>query len=164
MESLLARFGKYPVAVEVRHDSWNNEGILRYFAEKGVAFCNIDQPKLGKSIAQTEYVTSGIGYVRLHGRNYDQWFEHERCEDRYNYLYTEKELAGWKEEVERVAKKAGVTFVVANNHFQGKAAVNALELKHMINAKPVQAPATLVRHYPELESIVEAEEQSFKLA
>lgn len=164
LESLLARFKEYPIAIEVRHDSWNNEGILRYFAESGVAFCNIDQPKLGKAIAPTEYVTSGIAYVRLHGRNYDQWFEHERSEDRYNYLYTVKELAGWKDKIERVAKKAGVTFVVANNHFQGKAAVNALELKHMITEKPVQAPPTLVRHYPQLQSIVEPEEQSFKLA
>ncbi len=164
LESLLARFREYPAAVEVRHDSWNSEAILRYFAERGVAFCNIDQPKLGKAIAPTEYVTSGIAYVRLHGRNYDQWFEHERSEDRYNYLYTRKELAGWKDKIERVAKKASVTFVVANNHFEGKAVVNALELKHMITERPVQAPATLVRHYPELASIVEPEEQSFKLA
>ncbi len=52
LESLLARFKEYPAAVEVRHDSWNNEAILRYFAEQGVAFCNIDQPKLGKAIAR----------------------------------------------------------------------------------------------------------------
>jgi len=165
LESLLARFAEYPISVEVRHDSWNNEGILRYFAEKGVAFCNIDQPKLGKSIRPTEYVTAGIAYIRLHGRNYDQWFEHERREDRYNYLYTEKELAGWKEKVERVAAKAAVTFVVANNHFEGKAVVNALELKHMITQKPVQAPEILVRHYPELQKIVgPQDEPAFRLA
>ena len=164
LDSLLMRFKEYPIAVEVRHDTWNNEDLLAHFAEKGVAFCNIDQPKLGKSIRPTEHVTSGIAYVRLHGRNYDQWFEHEKSEDRYNYLYTEKELGGWKEKIDRVAKKAKVTFVVANNHFEGKAAVNALELKHMITEKPVQAPATLVRKYPELESIVEPESESFKLA
>ncbi len=164
LDSLLMRFRQYPIAVEIRHDTWNNQEILSYFAEKGVAFCNIDQPKLGKSIRPTEHVTSGIGYVRLHGRNYDQWFEHERSEDRYNYLYTAKELGGWKEKIDRVAKKADVTFVVANNHFQGKAAVNALELKHMITEKPVQAPVTLVRKYPELESITEPESESFKLA
>ncbi len=164
LDSLLMRFKEYPIAVEVRHDTWNSEDVLAHFVEKGVAFCNIDQPKLGKSIHPTEHVTSGIGYVRLHGRNYDQWFEHEKCEDRYNYLYTAKELGGWKEKIDRVAKKAKVTFVVANNHFQGKATVNALELKHMVTEKPVQAPATLVRKYPELESIVEPESESFKLA
>jgi uncharacterized protein YecE (DUF72 family) len=161
LEVLLQKFQEYPMVVEVRHDSWNKENILGYFAEKGVAFCNIDQPRIGKSITRTEHVTSSIGYVRLHGRNYDQWFEHERCEDRYNYLYTGQQLAGWKDKVENIAGKTKVTFVVANNHFQGKAAVNALQLKHMITGQLVKAPETLVRSYPELEAIVAPE--SFEL-
>jgi uncharacterized protein YecE (DUF72 family) len=156
LDGLLARFKRYPLAVEVRHSSWNNEGILRYFGQKGVSFVNIDQPRLGKSLTGTEHVTSPVAYVRLHGRNYDQWFESDRCEDRYNYLYTEKELAGWKSRIENVAGKSEVTFVVANNHFQGKAAVNALQLKHLITGRPVQAPEILVRQYPdELEPIIE---------
>jgi uncharacterized protein YecE (DUF72 family) len=154
LESLLPRFQEYPRAVEVRHSSWNNEGILRYFSEKGISFVNIDQPRLGKSLSGTEHVTSGVAYVRLHGRNYDQWFESERSEDRYNYLYNERELAGWKQKIEKVAEEAKVTFVVTNNHFEGKAAVNALQLRHLITGKPVPAPEILVRHYPaELESI-----------
>ena len=63
LEELLQRFREYPQVVEVRHSSWNNEGILRYFAQKGVAFCNIDQPKLGKSLAPTEHVTAPLAYV-----------------------------------------------------------------------------------------------------
>lgn len=161
LDMLLQKFREYPLVVEVRHDSWNNENILRYFAERGVAFCNVDQPRLGKSLRPTEHVTSAIGYVRLHGRNYDQWFEHEKSEDRYNYLYTTRELEGWKDKIENVARKADVTFVVANNHFQGKAAVNALELKHMITNRPVKAPEVLVQRYPELESIIEP--QAFEL-
>ena len=57
LEPVLEKFKQYPLVVEVRHNSWTNEGTLRYFAEKGVAFCNIDQPKLGKAIAPTEHVT-----------------------------------------------------------------------------------------------------------
>ena len=49
-----------------------------------------------------------------------------------------------------------VTFVVANNHFQGKAAVNALQLKHLITGIPVRAPEQLVHRYPELEKIATA--------
>ncbi len=155
LDALIAKFHQYPLAVEVRHASWANEGTLRYFAEKGVAFCNIDQPRLGKSIGPSEHVTAPLAYVRLHGRNNDQWFEAERPHDRYNYLYSEQELQPWKTRIEDVAKKAEVTFVVANNHFEGKAAVNALQLKSMIAGRPVQAPEVLVRHYPELEKIME---------
>jgi len=150
---LLQRFEMYPRVIEVRHASWNNQEILRAFAEKGVSFCNIDQPLLGRAIAPTTHATAPIGYVRLHGRNYEQWFEHEAPHDRYNYLYSENELAKWKPRIEEIARKTEVTFVVANNHFQGKAAVNGLQLKHMLTGRKVLAPETLVERYPELRAI-----------
>ncbi len=155
LEGLIARFHEYPLVVEVRHSSWNNEGVLLYFREKGVAFCNIDQPLLGRAIGATDHVTSQVAYIRLHGRNYDQWFEADRCEDRYNYLYSEKELAPWKEKIQAVANRADKIFVVANNHFEGKALVNALELKHSRTGRKVRAPEILVEHYPVLKDITE---------
>jgi len=155
LTDLLGRFRQYPRVVEIRHASWNNEGTLRYFAEKGAAFCNIDQPLLGRALTPTEYVTSDIGYVRLHGRNYDQWFEAERPHDRYDYLYQEGELAGWKHKIENVAAKAKTTFVVTNNHFQGKAVVNGLELKHLLTGEKVRAPEPLALHYPRLRNILQ---------
>jgi uncharacterized protein YecE (DUF72 family) len=155
LESLLRQFIEFPRVVEVRHESWDRPETLSYFTEKNVAFCNIDQPLIGRSLEATEHVTSPVGYVRLHGRNYDQWFEAERGEDRYNYLYSEAELAGWKEKIERIAHKAEVTYVVANNHFEAKAGVNALQLKHMLRGKRVRATEALLRHYPELKSIAD---------
>ena len=92
--------------IEVRHDSWDNPETIRYFIEKNVAFCNIDQPLIGRSLEPTEHVTSPVGYVRLHGRNYDQWFDADTGADRYNYLYNEAELAGWKDKIVRIAAKA----------------------------------------------------------
>lgn len=155
LELLIRQLREYPLAVEVRHASWQNAGTLRYFFEKGVAFCNIDQPQLGQAVKPSDEVTSNIGYVRLHGRRYDQWFEPEKSSDRYDYLYTAEELQGWKGKIESVAKKAEVTFVVANNHFQGKAPANALELRSMITAEKVKAPETLVKAYPRLAAIAD---------
>ena len=154
LDAVIGKFKEYPLVVEVRHSSWNNEGILRYFAEKGVAFCNIDQPKLGQSLHPTEHVTSTVGYVRLHGRNYREWFDSDNRDDRYNYLYTKDELEGWKERITRIAEKAEKTYAVANNHFRGQAAVNAIQLKRLLgqNAK---APDVLVRQYPELKDFAE---------
>jgi len=155
LENLLRQFIEFPRVVEVRHASWDNAETIAYFTQKNVAFCNIDQPRLGHSLEPTEHVTSPVGYVRLHGRNYDQWFEAERGEDRYNYLYSDAELAGWKDKIERIAHKADVTYVVANNHFEGKAGVNALQLKHMLTGQRVNAPEPLLRHYPELKNIAD---------
>ena len=155
LETLLRQFIEYPRVVEVRHASWNNLETIRDFEQHGVSFCNIDQPLIGRSLEATEHVTAPAGYVRLHGRNYDQWFEAEKGEDRYNYLYSEAELAGWKDKIERMAHKAEVTYVVANNHFEAKAGVNALQLKHMLTGQRVKAPQPLLKHYPELKSIAD---------
>lgn len=159
LDSLLARFHEYPRVVEVRHSSWNNEGTLRYFAQKGVAFCNIDQPRLGQAIGPTTHVTAPIGYVRLHGRNYEQWFDHEQAHERYDYLYKRDELERWKVRIEQVAAKAEKTYVVANNHFEGKAVVNSIQLKHLLG-QPARAPETLVKRYFELREVAEVVPES----
>ena len=155
LENLLRDFIEYPRAVEVRHSTWNNPETIVYFSERNVSFVNIDQPQIGRSLEPTSHVTSAIGYVRLHGRNYDQWFEAENCADRYNYLYKPNELAGWKERVENIAQQAKITFVVTNNHFEGKAGVNALQLKHMLTGHRVIAPDALLEHYPQLKAIAD---------
>jgi len=155
LETLLRQFIEYPRAVEVRHSTWNNPETITYFAERNVSFCNIDQPQIGRSLEPTSHVTSAIGYVRLHGRNYDQWFEADKSADRYNYLYKTSELTGWKERIDQIAEKAKVTFVVTNNHFEGKAGVNALQLKHMLTGRRVLAPEPLLDRYPELKRIAD---------
>jgi len=155
LDGLIEKFKQFPLVVEVRHNSWTNQGTLRYFAEKGVAFCNIDQPQLGKALGPSEHVTAPLAYVRLHGRNYDQWFDSDSRDDRYNYLYTGTELEGWKLRIGAIAAKAQKTFVVTNNHFEGKAAVNALQLKHMLTGSAVKVPDTLLKKYWELGDIAE---------
>lgn len=158
LDAMLDKFGCYPLVVEVRHNSWTNEGTLRYFAQKGAAFCNIDQPLLGKAVVPSEQVTSPVGYVRLHGRNYEQWFDSDSGSDRYNYLYTQPELQAWKNRIDAIAAKAQNTFVVTNNHFEGKAAVNALQLKSMLTGRSVRVPATLRNRYWELGEIASQDE------
>jgi uncharacterized protein YecE (DUF72 family) len=113
-------------------------------------------------------VTSTIGYVRLHGRNYENWFADQGSadqnsgsdnrNDRYNYLYNYRELTGWKEKIESIAERAHTTYVITNNHFESKAGVNALELKAMLSGKRVLAPPTLIEKYPELRNIADAAE------
>ncbi len=155
LEQLLRQFIEYPRVVEVRHGSWNNPETLAQFASMGVGFCNIDQPQIGRSLAPTEHVTAPIAYVRLHGRNYDQWFDCDNRNDRYNYLYTSPELQEWKEKIEVVAQKAEKTYVVTNNHFEARAGVNALQIKSMLTGKRVQAPESLLRRYPELKQMAD---------
>jgi uncharacterized protein YecE (DUF72 family) len=160
LDRLLRQFIEYPCVVEVRDSSWNNAQTLAAFTQKNVGFCNIDQPVLGQSLAPTEHVTGAVGYVRLHGRNYEQWFDSDNRNDRYNYLYNERELAGWKARIESVAQRAQTTFVITNNHFESKAGVNALELKAMIRGRRVPAPPALIQKYPELKKFADPAEDA----
>lgn len=153
VEQLVERFRSYPLVLEIRHASWNEPEVLSWLQSLQVGLCNIDQPLLGRALRPSSYATSVVGYIRLHGRNYKQWFAETNVRDRYDYLYSTEELSKWKDRALEVAAKAENTYVVANNHNLGKAAVNALELIAMIEARKVQAPPTLVSHYPELKPL-----------
>jgi len=155
LEKLIQRFRQYRLVVEVRHSTWDEASVLAQFASQNVGFCNIDQPWLGEAVRPTDHLTAPVAYVRLHGRNYRDWFQSDNRDDRYNYLYTPKQLEPWKEKIERLGAKAERTFAITNNHFKGKAAVNALELKQMLTGKKVKAPAALIEHYPELGAFAE---------
>jgi uncharacterized protein YecE (DUF72 family) len=154
VEALAKHFCEYPLVLEVRHASWDNADVLQWLRALGLGLCNIDQPLLGRAIQPGTAVTSSVGYIRLHGRNYEQWFAEEtNARDRYDYLYSQKELGQWKQRAEEVAVKTKKTFVVANNHNAGKAAVNALQLISLLTSHKVQVPLPLIERYAELKRI-----------
>jgi uncharacterized protein YecE (DUF72 family) len=159
LNDLLARFGDYPLVVELRHGSWNHEEVYALLRERGVGFCNIDQPLIGRSMIPSERATAPIGYVRLHGRRYDTWFSDDPTippEERYNYLYSEAELAPWVARIRTLVRHSRSTFVITNNHFQGKAVVNALQLLHLITGTRLHVPEPLRHHFPQLDAIADA--------
>jgi uncharacterized protein YecE (DUF72 family) len=148
---LINRFRDYPLIVEVRHASWNNPTVYEQLEALEVGICNIDQPIFKKSIRPSALTTSTLGYVRLHGRNYQNWFREQAVRDeRYNYLYSPDELEPWIVRVKEVAKQVKETYVITNNHFLGKAVVNALEIKSTIEERRVPAPLPLFEKYPQL--------------
>jgi uncharacterized protein YecE (DUF72 family) len=156
LDGVLKRFADYPLVMEVRHATWNVPEVFELLRERGAGFCNIDQPVIGKSLEPSALATGKVGYVRLHGRRYDTWFSDDPAipgHERYNYLYSEEELRPWAARVEKVADAARDVYVITNNHYQGKGAVNALQLINMLTKKKVKVPEPLREKYPELEKI-----------
>ena len=142
--------------MEVRHATWNDPEVFALLREHHAAICNIDQPVIGRSLEPSEEITASIGYVRLHGRRYDTWFSDDPkipAHERYNYLYSAAELAPWARRIQSVGERTRNTFVITNNHYLGKAVVNALELISMLKSSKVQVPDPLRLRYPELEAI-----------
>lgn len=157
IRALAVRFREYPLVLEIRHASWNNEGIVESLSELEIGLCNIDQPLLGRALKPTAHATSLVGYIRLHGRNYKTWFrENVQSHERYDYLYPVSELDPWVDRIKAVSSQATDTYVVANNHYLGKATVNAIELTSILRGQPVKAPAPILEHYSELKEFATA--------
>ena len=161
LSNLFSHFNDYPKAVEFRHASWNNREILKFLTDEQVAFTNIDQPVIGKSLSRTLYYTAQLAYFRYHGRNRANWFSENAGRDqRYDYLYDETELADFKAEILRIQQHVHSVYVIFNNHFQGQAVVNALQLANMLTGQMFTLPSSLCQRYPVLESISDSSGQN----
>ena len=152
LAELLATFEQYPRVVEVRHASWNVREFHEWLSARGVGFVNVDQPQASNSIAP---VTTAVhtGYVRVHGRNYSDWFRQGAGRDaRYNYTYAQQELESWAERTDRIASNpaAEKVDVIFNNHYKAKAVVNAIQFKHLLTGDRQPAPPMLFSHYSDV--------------
>jgi uncharacterized protein YecE (DUF72 family) len=147
LEKLFKAFAKYPQALEVRHSTFQNDEFYRFLDDHGVSWVNVDQPLFDNSVKPAETMTGPLAYVRFHGRNYEKWFAHEEAWERYDYLYSEKELAPWVERIGKMAREKE-TYVITNNHFRGQAIVNAGELKDALGQEG-GVPPQLKEVYPD---------------
>ena len=161
LTQLAERFKDYSLVVELRHESWNNPRIMQTLEDLGVGLCDIDQPLFANSIKPSAEVTSSIGYIRLHGRNYQNWFREEaNVVERYDYLYSRDELEPWVNRIKEVAQKAKQTFVITNNHARGQSLANAFEIMAQLEEERVPGPAKLIETYPRLIESVEPDDKS----
>ena len=142
--------------VEVRHASWAQPEALDALRSVG-GYCNIDQPRLRNCLGPTQHVFGSSAYVRLHGRNAQNWFaDGVPAYERYNYLYDEAELREWVQRLDAICEQANNVFAFANNHYKGQGPANALELRALLEDAKVAVPEELIRTYPRLEKIARA--------
>lgn len=141
LSELTDAFQSLPIAVEFRHYSWYHPQVLKGLQQRGIAFCNIDQPIVSPTcLPPTEVVTADFAYVRFHGRNSIHWFsESSNRDERYNYLYSDEELDPWVERIQRMRMKTKRIFILMNNHFAGKALINAVQLRKKLGY-PIDTP------------------------
>jgi uncharacterized protein YecE (DUF72 family) len=158
LEWLLARFRDYQVALELRHRSWSDqpEDTLRLLDAFGAAWTQIDEPKFRFSIRQDLLPNvRTFYYLRLHGRNAAQWWNHEQSEDRYNYLYSAAELQPIAQAARQASREVKKAYLYANNHFSAKSVANAAILKHDLGQPlPGEYPPEFVDRYPDLKGLV----------
>jgi uncharacterized protein YecE (DUF72 family) len=139
--------------VEFRHRSWledeNREETLSFLERLGATHVIVDAPKTeAKNLVPTVLaLTSPTLYVRFHGRNAATWNKRGgSAAERFDYLYSEEELAEWVEPLRELAGQADSAFAFFNNNASSpdgsggrvaQAAFNALQLQRLLAGSAV---------------------------
>jgi len=144
LSGIIKKFGQYRLAVELRHKSWSDdENTTKLLRGNNVSWVKIDEPKFKSSVAEDVPITSDMAYFRFHGRNAEMWWKGD-TETRYNYLYSSEEIKELTEKVKSTAQRTELVFAFFNNHWQGYAPRNAVDMMKKLQLPfkglPIQIP------------------------
>ena len=159
LERIRAHFGDMTnLTLELRHVSWQSPEALSFLKTLGVTVANLDYPVARNSFSLQHCEVGAHAYLRLHGRNRNAWFSKGTGRDeKYDYLYTDREMDGIIDRILEMKAKADVLVVVWNNHYRGKAVANACQARARLSGDRVEVPDLLVNAYPELEEVAKPE-------
>lgn len=121
----------FPLFVEFRHDSWLEGETINFMKDENISNVSVDGPQLRGLLPPELKVTGDTAYVRLHGRNAEQWWGGGPL--RYDYIYKNDELSEWKDKLERLKSEVRKTFIFFNNCHLGQAVKNARDMIHMLD-------------------------------
>jgi uncharacterized protein YecE (DUF72 family) len=150
LSKVFGHLSEFPLVLEVRHSGWDLDPFYDFLRASKVAFCNVDQPVIGQSIKPGTQATARLGYFRMHGRNYQNWFKEDAGRDaRYDYLYTKEEIRELSGQIRKVKQSTEETYAITNNHFRGQALVNAVEILEELDGVRPEVPPLLSAAYPD---------------
>ncbi|MFP4416934.1 MAG: DUF72 domain-containing protein [Chitinispirillaceae bacterium] len=132
LERVCGAFEGLPVVIEFRNGEWMRESVYAGLKKREVGLVNVDEPDLPGLIRPGSVVTADLGYVRFHGRNSKNWWSGDNV-SRYDYLYSEDELAQWIPRIRKMMERCRVVMIAFNNHSKGQAVQNARMLKALID-------------------------------
>ena len=127
----------FQLAVEFGHGSWLQDSyrnkVFDFLERNGITYVVPDEIQYGNLSTAPffPHITTETAYVRLHGRS-ENWLKkgiHPAL--RYDYLYSEEEIAELLLPILKLEEKAKITFVIFNNK-DGAATQNALMMSTML--------------------------------
>ncbi|MGC5324764.1 DUF72 domain-containing protein [Brevibacillus sp. SYSU BS000544] len=135
-------FSRYPVAVELRHQSWFEESLrdktLAFLREVGAIHVVCDEPQIGTGCVPivAETTSSKLSLVRFHGRNKAGWRDPGQGQNwrdvRYLYRYSQEELMEWTPYIKKLASESQEVCILFNNNSGGDAADNAAQFMKLL--------------------------------
>jgi uncharacterized protein YecE (DUF72 family) len=117
------QLGGDEMLVEFRHASWlddeHRDETLAFLERRHMTYVIVDAPRMeARNVSPTVVATtSETAYVRFHGRNAETWNKRVRsAAERFDYLYSDEELAEWVEPLAELAGKAESVYAMFNNN------------------------------------------------
>jgi uncharacterized protein YecE (DUF72 family) len=136
--SCAERLAPRQACVEFRNATWmtpdRRPQTLDFLAAHDLPYVCVDMPQgYPSSIPPVLAATSpDLAVIRLHGRS-EKWASKD-IQERFDYRYSEEELAGWATRVRALARDAEVTHVLFNNTYRGYGQLNAQQLAALLAA------------------------------
>lgn len=146
----LGEFTDYPLAVELRNNTWDTVHTRELLEFYKAAYVRIDEPFF-ENLNPPYAPADTLQYWRFHGRNEEWWRKRGAGHRRYDYLYPPDEITQLAEAVKEKATLGRDNFVFFNNHPGGKAAANAVQISSRLKLSlPYGKFANLADAFPEL--------------
>ncbi len=121
LELLRARHPSLPMSIEFRHPSWlapeRRDRVFKLLAELAMSYVAVDEPAGQVGGVPGDYCVTNprLTVLRMHGRNRSGWRRGAGVHERFNYVYSRKELEEWISPVRSMAEQAEKVHVVFNN-------------------------------------------------
>jgi uncharacterized protein YecE (DUF72 family) len=148
LEPLTEMLSDYDLAIEFRNRNWavgdQLESTIDFVREHRALFVNVDAPTSNHFTVipsdMDEVTNSKAAYLRLHGRNAKAYITGKTVAARFDYDYTDKEIAEVAERSKKLAQEARELHVIFNNNNLDYAPRAALRLRKALD-QIVNVPA-----------------------
>jgi uncharacterized protein YecE (DUF72 family) len=148
LKPLIEALGDYDLAIEFRNRNWavgnQLESTIDFLRRHRVIFVNVDTPASDHFTVMPsdvdEVTNPNAAYLRLHGRNAKAYITGKTVATRFNYDYSETEIAEVAKRSKNLAEEAREAHVIFNNNNLDYAPRAALGLRKALN-QIVKTPA-----------------------
>ncbi len=148
LEPLVGRLRPRPVAVELRHRGWADEGrvetTLAELTRIGAALVCVDAPQGSQPTimpALDAVTDERLAYMRLHGRNLEGYVHGRAVAERFDWDYADDELEEIAGRAARLGEEAAEVRVMFNNNSGDKAPRAAQRFRELIGQAPAAQPS-----------------------
>jgi uncharacterized protein YecE (DUF72 family) len=132
--------------IEFRHRSWlqgmERDDTLAFLERESLAVVSVDAPPTRASNVLPTFAaaTSPVAYIRFHGRNVKTWnIKAEKSSERFNWMYSEEELAEWVERIGGLTEEADEVYAMFNNNRDDFAPRSAAILRDLLDSAGIPA-------------------------